>query len=107
MGYSLRTQAYIVEQNRQRHREWLAAQALADQWARENVDRITAAHILGVSPITLRRWAMATNPPRGPRFTKHGSTKQARTTYALAELRAYVNDPVAYDAARQAEAANG
>ena len=106
MAYSLRTQAYIVEQNRQRHRERLAAQALADQWARENVDRITAAHILGVSPITLRRWAMAT-PPHGPKFTKHGSTKQARTSYPLAELRAYVDDPVAYDAARQAEAANG
>jgi len=50
------------------------------------VPRAVAAKILGIAHGTLRNWAAA-SPPRGPRPTKTGTTKQARTLYALEEIK--------------------
>lgn len=107
MGLSIRAAAIVRERVRQRILERAAQREAADKWAAENVDRPTAARILGVSCLTLRRWAQATNPPKGPRFTKHGTSQQARTTYPVSELREYARDPAAYEAARRAESLPG
>lgn len=106
MTLSIRAQAIVTARIRQRILERAAQREAAEQWAAENVDRATASRILGVSQLTMRRWAMA-DPPRGPRFTKHGTSKQARTTYPVSELRDYAADPQKYEAARRAESSPG
>jgi hypothetical protein len=64
------------------------------------VTRARAAEIMGIAHGTLRNWASAT-PMRGPTPTKTGTSKQARTLYALDEVRRWQADPVAYEARRR------
>ena len=58
------------------------------------VPRARAAEMIGRKPATLRAWA-AQNPQRGPRPTKTGTAKQARTLYPVEEIRDWLADPVA------------
>lgn len=60
------------------------------------VPRATAAKIIGVAPGTLRNWASA-SPARGPRPIKTGTTQQARTLYAVADLEHWQRNPAAYE----------
>ncbi len=70
------------------------------------VPRAVAAKILGIAHGTLRNWAAA-SPPRGPRPTKTGTTKQARTLYALEEIHAWQRDPAKYEANRRRRSHRG
>ena len=64
------------------------------------VSRARAAEMIGRKPGTLRAWS-AQSPPRGPRPTKTGTAKQARTLYPVEEIAAWLADPVAYEAQRR------
>ena len=64
------------------------------------VSRARAAEMIGRKPGTLRAWSSQT-PPRGPRPVKTGEAKQARTLYPVEEIRAWLADPVAYEAQRR------
>lgn len=64
------------------------------------VSRARAAEMIGRKPGTLRAWS-AQSPPRGPRPTKTGTAKQARTLYPVDEIAAWLADPVAYEAQRR------
>ena len=64
------------------------------------VSRARAAEMIGRKAGTLRAWS-AQSPPRGPRPTKTGTAKQARTLYAVDEIRDWLRDPVAYEAQRR------
>ena len=64
------------------------------------VSRARAAEMIGRKSGTLRAWSSQT-PPRGPRPTKTGATKQARTLYEVDEIRDWLADPVAYEAQRR------
>ena len=64
------------------------------------VSRARAAEMISRKPATLRAWAAQT-PPRGPRPTKTGATKQARTLYPVQEIRDWLADSVAYEAQRK------
>ncbi len=64
------------------------------------VSRARAAEMIGRKSATLRAWS-AQNPPRGPRPTKTGATKQAHTIYEVDEIRDWLADPVAYEAQRR------
>jgi hypothetical protein len=70
------------------------------------VPRAVAAKILGIAHGTLRNWA-ASSPPRGPRPTKTGTTKQARTLYAVEEIQAWQRDPAGYEAKRRRRSHRG
>lgn len=63
---------------------------------RKTVSRAVAAEMLGLAPGTLRNWANR-KPPRGPRPTKTGTTRQARIIYDLTEIEKWKRDPVAYE----------
>jgi hypothetical protein len=56
--------------------------------------------MIGRKPATLRAWT-AQNPQRGPRLTKTGTAKQARTLYPVEEIRDWLADLVAYEAQRR------
>ena len=64
------------------------------------VPRARAAEMIGRKPGTLRAWS-AQSPPRGPRPTKTGTAKQARTLYPVDEIRDWLSDPVASEAQRR------
>lgn len=101
MGLSLRAAAWLREQQRQRAAERLAAaqaaQAAAEAYHAEYLDRHRAAELLGLSVHQFKR-LMASG--KGPACVKNGDTKQATVRWALGELQAYKADPVAYVAAR-------
>jgi hypothetical protein len=61
------------------------------------VSRARSSEMIGRKPGTLRAWS-AQSPPRGPRPTKTGTAKQARTLYPVDEITAWLADPVAYEA---------
>ena len=64
------------------------------------VSRAVAASMLWIGHGTLRNWASA-KPPRGPRPTKTGTSKQARTLYEVADIKRWKRDPVAYEAGKR------
>ena len=64
------------------------------------VSRARASEMIGRKPSTLRAWA-AQNPQRGPRPTKTGTAKQSHALYEVAEIAAWLADPVAYEAQRR------
>lgn len=57
------------------------------------VDRPTAAAMMNLSEITLRRM-FAEN--RGPRVCKMGSARASRVRYAVADIHEYMADPAGY-----------
>jgi predicted DNA-binding transcriptional regulator AlpA len=60
--------------------------------------REQAAELLGLSARTLACWRSA---GRGPEPVKFGVGRSAAVRYAESEVRAYMADPVAYDAAHR------
>jgi predicted DNA-binding transcriptional regulator AlpA len=57
------------------------------------VDRPTAAAMMNLSEVTLRRM-FAEN--RGPRVCKMGTARASRVRYAVSEIAAYMADPPGY-----------
>jgi hypothetical protein len=55
--------------------------------------------MIGRKPATLRVWA-SQSPPRGPRPVKTGPARQARTLYAVDEIRDWFADPVSFECRR-------
>lgn len=103
MGESIRVQRYRAMLAARRLEERL----LADDAAREELDRFRAAYLdreaaaaaLGIRPRTLKAWQAA---GRGPRPVKSGSCRQSRVYWPRAEIERYLLDPPAYEASRQA-----
>ena len=63
--------------------------------ATNTVSRRVAAEIIGIAPATLKKWAIQ---ERGPAVhAKIGTTQQARTLYAVAEIQKWQRDPAAYE----------
>jgi len=61
----------------------------------KTVTRRDAARLIGgLSPNTLKRWAVE---GRGPAFAKLGTAQQSRTLYSVAEIERWKRDPVAYE----------
>lgn len=106
MGLSIRARRWLDAQMAAKAAARAAAVAEQEQqaaeFARTHLDRERAAAACGVSVHSFKRLQMA---GRGPRPTKMGSTRQARTYWQLAEIDAYLADPAAYDRARAAAAA--
>jgi hypothetical protein len=61
------------------------------------VTRKQAAAVLGLKEGTLRTWASL---GRGPRYKKLHSGSRAGVRYSVDELRAYAEDPAAYERRR-------
>lgn len=61
------------------------------------VTRKEAAMVLGLKEGTLRTWASL---GRGPRFKKLHGGSRAGVRYSVEELRAYAEDPAAYERRR-------
>ena len=105
MGLAQRAQRIVDERARQRYAERDAAerqrQAEAAEYFRTHLDRERAAEFLQISTHRLKRLMAAGT---GPACVKNGETRQATVRWALAELRAYRDDPAAYVAARAAQA---
>lgn len=106
MGLSIRAKRIVDEQNRLKREARAAAeqaaQAAAEAYHAEFLDRERAAEFLGISVHKLRRLITAGT---GPAFIKHGDTKQATVRWPIAELRAWKADPAAYLAQRARQAA--
>jgi hypothetical protein len=60
----------------------------------ETVTRRDAARLTGLSPNTLKRWAVE---GRGPAFAKLGTAQQSRTLYSVAEIEQWKRDPAGYN----------
>jgi len=58
------------------------------------VNRRRASELTGLAPATLKKMGV---DGRGPRFTKIGASKQARTLYRIDEIERWKRDPVAYE----------
>lgn len=66
------------------------------------LSRAEVAELLRLEEATLRSWA---TQARGPRFVKLGRGRSAPVLYAREEFRAYVADPVGYEANRRGQQA--
>ena len=101
MGISIMAREWLQEDRRRRDAERLAAeqaaQAAAEAYHAEFLDRQRAADFLGLSVHKLKRLVAE---GRAPACVKNGEAKQATVRWPIAELRAYKADPVAYVAAR-------
>lgn len=104
MGLSIRAKRFLDEQNRLKREARAAAeqaaQAAAERYEAEFLDRARAAEFLGISVHRLRRLITAGT---GPAYVKNGDTKQATVRWPIGELRAWKNDPAAYVAARASQ----
>lgn len=104
MGLSLRAQAWLRQDQArraaERHAAEKAAQAAAEAYHAEWLDRERAAAFLGMSTHRLKRLMAAGT---GPACVKNGETKQSTVRWNIAELRAWAADPRAYIAARAAQ----
>lgn len=102
MADSLRVQALMRERARQKYeqRQRKAAEADAKRAAfqREFWDRKKTAAELGISVAKLRRWITG---GKGPLRVKAGDTMQARTFWRAADVRAYRDNPAAFEQAKQ------
>lgn len=98
MGLSLRAQAVLREQIRQRIEQRAAEQRQheAEQAAFEHeyLTREQAAEVLGCRPSTLKHWYAV---GRGPATVKFGESRQARIRYPRAELLRFAENPSGYN----------
>ena len=103
MGYSLRTAAYIREQNRlkaeRRAAEMAEAQRVRETFHRDFLDRNRAAAALGLSIHGFKRAQLA---GKGPSPTKMGTTPQSRTFWHRDEIARYLANPAAYELTKTA-----
>lgn len=72
----------------------------ADAWHKRMLDQRSAAGMLGITPTTLRRWLLA---GRGPKPFRDGDGPGARVRFDILEIRGYLADPTAYEAAKRSE----
>jgi hypothetical protein len=97
MGLSLRAQAVLREQIRQRTEQRAAEQrqheAERAAFEHEYLTREQAAEVLGCRPSTLKHWYAE---GRGPATVKFGESRQARVRYPRTELLAFAENPTAY-----------
>lgn len=106
MGLSIRAKRFADEQARLKREARAAAeqaaQAAAEAYHAEFLDRQRAADFLGISVHKLRRLITAGT---GPAYVKNGDTTQAPVRWPIAELRAWKADPEGYVAERARQAA--
>jgi hypothetical protein len=104
MGLRIRARRWAAEQARKRDEERRAAepaaQAAAEAYHAEFLDRQRAADFLGISVHQFKRLEAR---GKGPSCVKNGETRQATVRWWISELQAYRDDPAAYIARSAAE----
>lgn len=74
-----------------------AVREASDAWHERMLDLRSAAGMLGITPTTLRRWLLA---GRGPKPFRDGDGPGGRVRFDIREIRGYLTDPTAYEAAK-------
>ena len=103
MGESILARRYRAKMAAKRIEERLQAdEAAAEELARFRaawLDRERTAAALGISVRTLKQWGLER---RGPLPVKAGEHRQSRCLWAKADIDAFLRDPKAFEAAKQA-----
>jgi hypothetical protein len=68
------------------------------EWRQRMLDQRSAAAMLGISDTKLRRWLLA---GRGPQPFRDGEGPGGRVMFEVAEIRAYLADPAAYEESKR------